>query len=96
MDQIIGTIITFAGNFAPQGYMNCDGTLLTVRDHAALFSILGTTYGGDGHSTFALPDLRPMSRDGQPDTGLHHRVDWATLCMPRQLICCDGVYPTRP
>jgi microcystin-dependent protein len=58
MEPLIGTIIQFAGNFAPRGWMLCDGTLLAISQNAALFSILGTTYGGDGVTTFALPDLR--------------------------------------
>lgn len=54
----IGQVANFAGNFAPGGWMVADGSLLSIRDHTALFSILGTTYGGDGRTTFALPDLR--------------------------------------
>ncbi|MFI1771071.1 phage tail protein [Thalassobellus citreus] len=48
----------FAGNFAPRGWAFCDGQLLSVSQNSALFSLLGTTYGGDGRTTFALPDLR--------------------------------------
>lgn len=58
MDPFIGQIIFFAGNFAPKGWALCDGQLLSVAENTALFSILGTTYGGDGRTTFALPDLR--------------------------------------
>ena len=54
----MGEIALFAGNFAPTGWMLADGTLLSIAQHTALFSILGTTYGGDGRQTFALPDLR--------------------------------------
>ncbi len=54
----IGEVTMFAGNFAPRGWALCDGQLLPISQHQALFSILGTTYGGDGRSTFALPDLR--------------------------------------
>ena len=54
----IGTVIKFAGNFAPGGYMECDGQLLDIAEHDALFQLIGTTYGGDGVTTFALPDLR--------------------------------------
>jgi microcystin-dependent protein len=57
-DPFIGEIKMFAGNFAPQGYAFCDGQLLPINQHQALFSLLGTTYGGDGRTTFALPDLR--------------------------------------
>jgi microcystin-dependent protein len=55
---IMGTIISFAGNFAPRGWMFCNGQLISISQNTALFSILGTTYGGNGTTNFALPDLR--------------------------------------
>jgi microcystin-dependent protein len=58
MDPFIAQIIMFGGNFAPRGWAFCDGQLLPISSNSALFSILGTTYGGDGRTTFALPDLR--------------------------------------
>lgn len=58
MEPFIGQIMLFAGNFAPRGWALCDGTLLDIQANSALFSILGTTYGGNGTTTFALPDLR--------------------------------------
>jgi microcystin-dependent protein len=54
----IGEIRMFGGNFAPAGWMFCDGALLPISENEALFNVLGTTYGGDGQQTFALPDLR--------------------------------------
>ena len=54
----IAEIRMFAGNFAPRGWAFCDGQLLSIAQNTALFSILGTTYGGDGRQTFALPDFR--------------------------------------
>ncbi len=57
-EPFIGQVIMFAGNFAPRGWALCDGALLSISSNSALFSILGTTYGGDGRTTFALPDLR--------------------------------------
>ena len=54
----IGEIQYFAGNFAPRNWAFCDGSLLSISQYTALFSILGTTYGGDGRTTFRLPDLR--------------------------------------
>jgi microcystin-dependent protein len=54
----LGQIIMFAGNFAPNGWALCNGQLLPISQNSALFSILGTTYGGDGRTTFGLPDLR--------------------------------------
>jgi len=58
MDGTIATIMMFAGNFAPQNWAFCDGSLLPIPEGEALFSLIGTTYGGDGQTTFALPDLR--------------------------------------
>jgi microcystin-dependent protein len=58
LEPFIGQIIMFAGNFAPRGWALCDGQLLPIAQNTALFSILGTTYGGDGRTTFGLPDLR--------------------------------------
>lgn len=58
MDPFLGEIKLFAGNFAPRSWAYCDGQLLPISSYSALFSILGTTYGGDGRTTFALPDLR--------------------------------------
>ena len=57
-DPFVGEIKMFAGNFAPRSYASCDGQLLAISQNDALFSLLGTTYGGDGMTTFALPDLR--------------------------------------
>lgn len=57
MEEILGTIKLFAGNFAPRGYLLCNGALLSISNNTALFSLLGTYYGGDGISTFALPNL---------------------------------------
>ena len=54
----IGNVILFGGNFAPLGWATCDGSLLSISGNEALFSLIGTIYGGDGQSTFALPDLR--------------------------------------
>jgi microcystin-dependent protein len=54
----VGEIRIFAGNFAPVGWMFCDGQLLPISENETLFQLIGTTYGGDGVTTFALPDLR--------------------------------------
>lgn len=81
MDEIMGTIKIFAGNFAPRGYLFCEGQLLSIAQNTALFSILGTQYGGDGTKTFALPNLKGAFSDGNAD--LHY------------IICIMGVYPSR-
>lgn len=57
-EPFVGQIKIFAGNFAPRGWAFCDGQLLAVSQNDALFSLLGTIYGGDGRTTFGLPDLR--------------------------------------
>lgn len=57
-DPYLGEIMLFAGNYAPRGWARCDGQLLPINQNQALFSLLGTTYGGNGVTTFALPDLR--------------------------------------
>jgi microcystin-dependent protein len=65
MDAYLGEIRTFAGNFAPVGWLPCDGRLLSISEYDALFALLGTAYGGDGQTTFGLPDLQgraPMHR----------------------------------
>ena len=58
MDELLGTIKLFAGNFTPANYKDCDGSLLPLAENSVLFTILGTNYGGDGQTNFALPDLR--------------------------------------
>ena len=79
MDPLLGTIIMFGGTFAPRGWAFCQGQLLPISNNSALFSILGTTYGGDGRSNFALPDLRgrfPTQQGtgpGLPPRGLGER-----------------------
>lgn len=60
-EPMLGEIKFFAGNFAPKGWALCDGQLLPINQNFALFSILGTTYGGDGRNSFALPDMRGRS-----------------------------------
>ena len=57
-DPFIAGIVLFAGNFAPRGWAFCSGQILSIAQNTALFSLLGTTYGGNGQTTFALPDLR--------------------------------------
>jgi microcystin-dependent protein len=63
-DPYYGEIRLFAGDFAPTGWARCDGALLAIADNTALFQLIGTTYGGDGQTTFALPDLRGRAMAG--------------------------------
>jgi len=68
-DPFVGEIRMFAGNFAPRGWALCDGQLIAVSQNDALFSLLGTIYGGDGRTTFGLPDMRgriPVNRGSGP------------------------------
>lgn len=74
-DSYIGEVRLFAGNYAPQGWALCDGALQSISENEALFALIGTTYGGDGQSTFALPDMRgrlPLHQGTGP--GLTTRV----------------------
>ena len=64
MEPFLGQIMLWGPNFAPRGWAYCNGQLLAIAQNTALFSLLGTIYGGDGRTTFALPDLR--SRDPIP------------------------------
>ncbi len=54
----VGEVRMFGGNFAPLGWQFCDGSLLSIAEYDTLFNLIGTTYGGDGESTFAVPDMR--------------------------------------
>src|SRR5690606_18132066 len=58
MEEFIGVVKIFAGNFAPRGWAFCQGQIMSIAQNTALFSLLGTTYGGNGQTTFGLPDLR--------------------------------------
>jgi microcystin-dependent protein len=70
-DPYVGEIRMFSGNFPPLGWALCDGSLLNISENDVLFQLMGTTYGGDGQSTFALPDLRgrlPLHAGTNPST----------------------------
>lgn len=74
-DPYIGEIRMFAGNYAPEGWTICDGKTLQINSYQALFSLIGTTYGGDGSSVFAVPDFRGRLPVGQGQgTGLTSRT----------------------
>ena len=75
-DQFVGEVRIFCGNFAPRGWAFCNGQLLPISQNTALFSLLGTSYGGDGRSTFALPNLQgafPMHAGSSAGPGLSPR-----------------------
>lgn len=79
MEQFLGEILMFGGNFAPLGWAFCNGQLMSISQNTALFSLLGTTYGGDGQTTFGLPDLRgrmPVHPGQGPGLEI---VDWGQV-----------------
>jgi microcystin-dependent protein len=87
MDAYLGEIRTFAGNFTPVGWLPCDGRLLPISEYEALYTLLGTIYGGDGVSTFGLPDLQgraPMHRkQGSYPVGAKAGDEAVTLTLPQ-------------
>jgi microcystin-dependent protein len=86
-ESYIGSISTFAGHYAPLGWMDCAGQTLSVSKYPALYSIISSTYGGDT-TNFRLPDFRPELN------GV--KVDWAQVNQPRKCIAIEGIYPMRP
>jgi microcystin-dependent protein len=78
----VGEIRMFGGNFAPQGWMFCEGQPLAISEYTTLYQLIGTTYGGDGNITFALPDLRgrvPIHMGGGFTVGQFGGVETVTL-----------------
>lgn len=78
----LGEIRMFGGSFAPAGWAFCDGSLVSISDNDALFTLIGTTYGGDGQETFALPDLRgriPVHQGGGYQLGQNGGSEEVTL-----------------
>jgi microcystin-dependent protein len=64
MDPYVGQIQTFAFNYAPLGWAPCDGQLLQIQQNSSLFQAIGTTYGGNGTTDFALPNIAPLNPEG--------------------------------
>ena len=93
MDSYISQIVYMPFAWQMVGFIPCRGQTLSIKDHEALFSLLGTRWGGDGHSTFALPDLRPWSDSG-PDYGKRARREWNEDEIVAH-ICIEGYYPSR-
>ena len=83
----IGSIELWAGLHVPRYFALCEGQRMSIRDNPALFSVIGTEYGGDAHDYFCLPDYRPRDSQGQP-------LSWSTSTQPRVLICVQGLYPS--
>lgn len=72
MDEVMGVVVCFAGSYAPRGWAFCNGQILTISQNQALFSLLGTTYGGDGRVTFALPDMRGRTAVSAGQSSFHN------------------------
>jgi microcystin-dependent protein len=79
MDYFLGQILLFPFNFVPMGFMQCTGTVINIQQSTALFSLISNKFGGNGTTTFAIPDLRNTS----PVAGMEY------------YICVSGIYPTR-
>jgi microcystin-dependent protein len=82
-EALMAQIKLFAGNYAPMYWEFCQGQVLPISENAALFSILGAQYGGDGISTFGLPNLAPLTPLGADQTPINY------------IICMQGIYPQR-
>ncbi len=110
MDPFVGEIRLVGFNFAPQGWAFCNGQLLSIAQNTALFSLLGTTYGGDGRTTFALPDLRGRAAiSAGTGAGLGDHVQGETVALAsgqaasdaaglltlNYIIALQGIYPSR-
>ncbi len=80
MDPLLASITLFGGNFAPMGYAFCEGQLLSIAQNTAVFSLLGTTYGGNGTTNFALPNLSEAEK---------------SLGGARHIIALQGIFPNR-
>ena len=79
-DPFMGEITLFAGNYAPRGFAFCEGQLLPIAQYTALFAILGNRYGGDGRTTFALPNMKNAEK---------------SLHGARYIIALQGLFPSR-
>ena len=80
MEPYIGMVELFAFNYAPRGWVACEGQLLSIADNTQLFSLIGNTYGGDGRMNFALPNLKGK----EPVKGMHYCIAVQGEFPPRQ------------
>ena len=109
-ERYIGEVFLVGFNFCPEGTLPAEGQELEIRTNTALFSLFGTTYGGDGRSTFALPDLRSTiavgagGRPGQPEAEMGMRGGVGAdiegtgvgALVLRHCVVTEGVFPSRP
>ena len=82
MEPLMGMVLPFAPNWVPNGWMACDGRLLPIAQYSALFSLLGTQYGGDGVTNFALPKIDPIKTSNDAQSLI-------------AIIAVQGIYPSR-
>lgn len=100
METMLGTVQAFAFDYAPHGWLPCDGRLMNINDNSSLYSLLGTQYGGNGQDTFALPDLRGKVAVGvKKRVGEHYGIaaeggDTQAVEL-NYCICVKGYYPSR-
>lgn len=87
-ESFYAQITLFAGNFEPINWAFCDGRMMQINQNQPLFALLGTMYGGDGRTTFALPDLREKDAQGHPRLGFE-------IGKPTWIICINGYFPSR-
>lgn len=102
MDELLAMVKWFASPFDPEGYVTCDGRLMQIMQNQALYSLLGNTHGGDGRTTFALPDMRPeettyeiVEVDGKPTVKVTKTKRAFHPGEVRPMICVQGLYPQR-
>lgn len=94
MDEVfIGEFAKFPYNFCPAGWAYCHGQVMPIQTNEALFSLLGTTFGGDGKVNFCLPDLRKKKADGSYYSQGEHLPDGTPYI--ESYICVEGIYPQR-
>jgi len=92
MDPYVGEIRLFSGNYAPVGWALCNGQIMNIQQNSALYSIIGVSYGGDGKTTFALPDLQGMAPMGQgAGPGLTPRNIAASVGSSTQTLTIDQI-----
>lgn len=92
-ESYLGSILQFGFNFPARGWSSCHGQLMAISEYQALFSLLGTTFGGDGRVAFALPDLRKKKADGSYYQQGERLPDGTPYI--ESYICVEGIYPSR-
>ena len=94
IEPFIGEICQYPYTYAPKGWAFCHGQLMQIQQNQALFSLLGTTYGGDGRVTFNLPDLRPKDANGNV-VQLQVGETYEGKVFIESFIALQGLYPSR-